>query len=139
MHIVTDPPSRGLAVPCFADDPAELVRLGIDAERAGFQGFFLWDHLVHSDTGEGPPIIDPWQVLALVAAGTARIALRGTTANFDIAVWGELDSAGQVAAALPAYCHAGATWFIESPKSGPGWLDAVRERLGGSAGRGQRS
>jgi len=62
--------------------------------------------------------------------------LRGTTANYDIAVWGELDSAGQVAAALPAYRDAGATWFIESPTSRPGWLDAVRERLGEPTGRG---
>ena len=30
------PVRRGLAVPCFAEDPAWLVRLGIDAERAGF-------------------------------------------------------------------------------------------------------
>jgi len=67
------PVKRGLAVPCFAEDPAELVRLGTAAERAGFDGFFLWDHLVHSDTGQGPPIVDPWQVLALVAVGTSRI------------------------------------------------------------------
>ena len=271
---------RGLAVPCFAEDPAELVALGIAAERAGFDGFFLWDHLVHSDTGEGPPIVDPWQVLAVVAAGTSRIALgtmitpvarrrpwkrakeittldllsggrailgvglgapageftlfgesagarhraelldegleivaglctgepfshrgkhytigpvrftpvpigrprrvpiwvggelpaagpvaraarwdgfvpihrerpdgqatpadiaavrdriealRGTTANFDIAVWGTLDTDGRLAGVLPDYAAAGATWFIESPTSSrPGWLEAVRERI----------
>ncbi len=66
---------RGLAVPCFVDDPADLVRLGIGAERAGLDGYFLWDHLVHSDSGEGPPIVDPWQVLAVVAARTSRIKL----------------------------------------------------------------
>src|SRR5215475_5813214 len=66
---------RGLAVPCFADDPADLVQLGIGAERAGLDGYFLWDHLVHSDSGEGPPIVDPWQVLAVVAARTSRIKL----------------------------------------------------------------
>jgi alkanesulfonate monooxygenase SsuD/methylene tetrahydromethanopterin reductase-like flavin-dependent oxidoreductase (luciferase family) len=287
---------RGLAVPCFADDPADLVRLGIGAERAGLDGYFLWDHLVHSDSGQGPPIVDPWQVLAVVAAGTSRIklgtmitpvarrrpwrlakevttldllsggrvilgvglgaparaefglfgepadarvraelldegleiltglwtgqtfshqgkhfavgpvrfspspvqrprvpiwvggvlpaggllaraarwvagahppsgpvaraarwdgfvpihpgrpgdratvgeiaavrdkiaGLRGTTADFDIAVWGELDSAGRVAAHLPGYRDAGATWWLESPGSQRGWLDAVRERL----------
>src|SRR5262249_21249486 len=59
---------RGLAVPCFAEDPMELVRLGIAAEAAGFDGFFLWDHIVFSNTGEGPPIVDPWLVLAVVAA-----------------------------------------------------------------------
>lgn len=287
---------RGLAVPCFADDPADLVELGIGAERAGLDGYFLWDHLVHSDSGEGPPIVDPWQVLAVVAARTSRIklgtmitpvarrrpwklakevttldllsggrvilgvglgdpahaefglfgeptdrrvraelldegldvlaglwtgqpfshqgkhftvgpvrfspspvqrprvpiwvggvlpsggllaraarwvagvhprsgpvaraarwdgfvpihpgrpgdratvgeiaaardkiaGLRGTTADFDIAVWGELDSAGRVAARAPDYRDAGATWWLESPGSRPGWLDAVRERL----------
>ena len=62
---------RGLAVPCFADDPADLVELGIGAERAGLDGFFLWDHLVHSGSGDGPPIVDPWQVLAVVAARTS--------------------------------------------------------------------
>ena len=279
---------RGLAVPCFADDPADLVQLGIGAERAGLDGYFLWDHLVHSDSGEGPPIVDPWQVLAVVAARTSRIklgtmitpvarrrpwklakevttldllsggrvilgvglgdpahaefglfgepvdrrvraelldegldvlaglwtgqpfsyegkhftvgpvrfspspvqrprvpiwvggvlpsggllaraarwdgfvpihpgrpgdratvgeiaaardriaGLRGTIEDFDIAIWGELDSAGQVAGLLPGYRAAGATWWIESPGSGPGWLDAVRERLRGPTGRGPK-
>jgi alkanesulfonate monooxygenase SsuD/methylene tetrahydromethanopterin reductase-like flavin-dependent oxidoreductase (luciferase family) len=66
---------RGLAVPCFAEDPMELAQLGIGAERAGFDGFFLWDHIVFSNTGEGPPIVDPWLVLAVVAASTSRIRL----------------------------------------------------------------
>src|ERR1022692_4706677 len=66
---------RGLAVPCFAEDPMELARLGIEAERAGFDGFFLWDHMVFSNTGEGPPIVDPWLVLAVVAESTSRIRL----------------------------------------------------------------
>ncbi len=44
---------RGLAVPCFADDPADLVQLGVGAEQAGLDGYFLWDHLVHSDSGGG--------------------------------------------------------------------------------------
>ena len=294
---------RGLSVPCFAEDPADLVELGVGAERAGLDGYFLWDHLVHADSGDGlPPIVDPWQVLAVVAARTSRIklgtmitpvarrrpwklakevttldllsggrvilgvglgapagefglfgeptdtryraelldeglavlaglcsgqhfshagkhftvgpvrfspgpvqqprvpiwvggvfpsdgplaraarrvagmppvrgpvaraarwdgfvpihpgqpgerpttgeiaavrdriaGLRGTIEDFDIAIWGELDSAGQVAGLLPGYRAAGATWWIESPGSGPGWLDAVRERLRGPTGRG---
>ena len=45
------------------------------AEAAGFDGFFLRDHIVFSDSGEGPPIIDPWLVLAVVAARTSRIRL----------------------------------------------------------------
>jgi alkanesulfonate monooxygenase SsuD/methylene tetrahydromethanopterin reductase-like flavin-dependent oxidoreductase (luciferase family) len=293
---------RGLSVPCFADDPADLVELGIAAERAGLDGYFLWDHLVHADSQGAPPVVDPWQVLAVVAARTSRIRLgtmitpvarrrpwklakevttldllsggrvilgvglgapdnefslfgeptdarhraelldegldvlaglctgqpfshegrhfkvgpvrfspspvqrpripvwvggvlpsegplaraarrvarippargpvaraarwdgfipinpgrpgdratvdqiaavrdriagqRGTTAGFDIAVWGELDSAGQVAAHLPGYRAAGATWWVESPGCGPGWLDAARERLREPTGRG---
>jgi alkanesulfonate monooxygenase SsuD/methylene tetrahydromethanopterin reductase-like flavin-dependent oxidoreductase (luciferase family) len=277
---------RGLSVPCFAEDPADLVELGAEAERAGLDGYFLWDHLVHADSGTGPPVVDPWQVLAVVAARTSRIklgtmitpvarrrpwklakevttldllsggrvilgvglgapahaefglfgepadrrvraelldegldvlaglwtgqpfshegkhftvgpvrflpspvqrpripiwvggvlpsegplaraarwdgfvpinpgrpgdratvgeiaavrdriaGLRGTTPGFDIAVWGELDSAGQVAAHLPGYRAAGATWWVESPGSQPGWLEAVRERLRDPAGGG---
>jgi alkanesulfonate monooxygenase SsuD/methylene tetrahydromethanopterin reductase-like flavin-dependent oxidoreductase (luciferase family) len=66
---------RGLAVPNFAENPADLIELGAEAERAGFDGFFLWDHIVFTDTGDGPPIADPWQVLAGVAVATSRIRL----------------------------------------------------------------
>ena len=289
-------------MPCFAEDPADLVELGIAAERAGLDGYFLWDHIVHADSGDGPPVVDPWQVLAVVAARTSRIklgtmitpvarrrpwklakevttldllsggrvilgvglgapdsefslfgeptgtshraglldegldvlaglcsgqsfshegkhfkvgpvrftpspvqrpripiwvggvlpsegplartarrvarippargpvaraarwdgfipinpgrpgdratvgqiaavrdriaGLRETTEDYDIAVWGELDSAGQVAELLPGYRDAGATWWVESPGFGPGWQDAVRERLREPTGRG---
>jgi alkanesulfonate monooxygenase SsuD/methylene tetrahydromethanopterin reductase-like flavin-dependent oxidoreductase (luciferase family) len=64
-----------VAVPCFAEDPGELIDLGVAAERAGFDGFFLWDHMVWANDGDGPPIIDPWLVLAVVAANTTRIRL----------------------------------------------------------------
>ena len=66
---------RGLAVPNFAQDPADLIELGAEAERAGFDGFFLWDHIVFSNSGDGPPIVDPWLVLAAVATRTSRIRL----------------------------------------------------------------
>jgi alkanesulfonate monooxygenase SsuD/methylene tetrahydromethanopterin reductase-like flavin-dependent oxidoreductase (luciferase family) len=66
---------RGIAVPNFATDPAELVELGVAAERAGFDGYFLWDHIVFSSTGDGPPIVDPWVVLSVVAARTSRIRI----------------------------------------------------------------
>jgi alkanesulfonate monooxygenase SsuD/methylene tetrahydromethanopterin reductase-like flavin-dependent oxidoreductase (luciferase family) len=67
---------RGVAVPNFGLDPAGLIELGVAAERAGFDGFFVWDHIVWSDIGDGePPIVDPWMVLAVVAARTARIKL----------------------------------------------------------------
>jgi alkanesulfonate monooxygenase SsuD/methylene tetrahydromethanopterin reductase-like flavin-dependent oxidoreductase (luciferase family) len=66
---------RGLTVPNFAQDPADLIELGVAAERAGFDGFFLWDHIVFSDSGDGPPIADPWLVLAAVATRTSRIRI----------------------------------------------------------------
>ena len=66
---------RALAVPPFAADPADIIGLGVAAERAGFEGFFLWDHLVFADTGAGPPILDPWQILAVVATRTSRMRL----------------------------------------------------------------
>jgi alkanesulfonate monooxygenase SsuD/methylene tetrahydromethanopterin reductase-like flavin-dependent oxidoreductase (luciferase family) len=66
---------RGIAVPNFAEDPADLIELGAAAERAGFDGFFVWDHIVFTDTGDGPPIADPWLVLAVVASRTSQIKL----------------------------------------------------------------
>jgi alkanesulfonate monooxygenase SsuD/methylene tetrahydromethanopterin reductase-like flavin-dependent oxidoreductase (luciferase family) len=72
---VTDRLLRGIAVPNFGEEPTGLIELGVAAEDAGFDGFFLWDHIVFSNRGDGPPIIDPWLVLAVVAARTSRIKL----------------------------------------------------------------
>lgn len=66
---------RGLAAPNFAVDHHELVELGVMAEKAGFDGFFLWDHLLFSNDGRGPDILDPWLVLALIAEATERITI----------------------------------------------------------------
>jgi alkanesulfonate monooxygenase SsuD/methylene tetrahydromethanopterin reductase-like flavin-dependent oxidoreductase (luciferase family) len=72
---MTDRLRRAIAVPNFGEEPAGLIELGVAAEEAGFDGFFLWDHIVFSNRGDGPPIIDPWLVLAVVAARTSRIKL----------------------------------------------------------------
>lgn len=66
---------RGIAVPNFGEDPAGLIDLGVAAERAGFDGYFLWDHIVFSNADDGPALLDPWLVLAVVAAKTNRIKL----------------------------------------------------------------
>ena len=66
---------KALAAPNFVEDPTELVELAVAAETAGFDGFFLWDHLMFANDGEGPPIVDPWLVLALIAARTQRIII----------------------------------------------------------------
>ena len=66
---------HGIAVPNFGTDPAELIELGVATEQAGFDGYFLWDHIVFSDSGDGPPVVDPWLVLSVVAARTSRISI----------------------------------------------------------------
>jgi alkanesulfonate monooxygenase SsuD/methylene tetrahydromethanopterin reductase-like flavin-dependent oxidoreductase (luciferase family) len=66
---------RGLAVPCFTADPADIIGLGLAAEQGGFDGFFLWDHLTHDDRGDGPPVLDLWPLLAVLATQTSQIRL----------------------------------------------------------------
>jgi alkanesulfonate monooxygenase SsuD/methylene tetrahydromethanopterin reductase-like flavin-dependent oxidoreductase (luciferase family) len=59
-------------VPPFAE-PAAIVDLGVAAERAGWDAFFLWDHIVIDR--KGVEIVDPWVTLGAVAARTTRIRL----------------------------------------------------------------
>jgi alkanesulfonate monooxygenase SsuD/methylene tetrahydromethanopterin reductase-like flavin-dependent oxidoreductase (luciferase family) len=67
----------GVYVPNFGeygDDPHNLITLAQDAERAGWDGFFLWDHLLfyrHSDV----PVLDAWITLAAIATQTSRLSL----------------------------------------------------------------
>jgi alkanesulfonate monooxygenase SsuD/methylene tetrahydromethanopterin reductase-like flavin-dependent oxidoreductase (luciferase family) len=54
-------------------DPIEVAALAQRAEAAGWDGFFLWDHVVRS---EGDlPLADPWILLAVVAAATSRLRI----------------------------------------------------------------
>jgi alkanesulfonate monooxygenase SsuD/methylene tetrahydromethanopterin reductase-like flavin-dependent oxidoreductase (luciferase family) len=56
----------------FAD--ARLVAdLAARTEAAGWDGWFLWDHVVHLRGDE--PVVDPWMALALAATATSRIRL----------------------------------------------------------------
>jgi alkanesulfonate monooxygenase SsuD/methylene tetrahydromethanopterin reductase-like flavin-dependent oxidoreductase (luciferase family) len=54
-------------------DPRLVADLARRSEEAGWDGFFLWDHVVfpHGDLD----VIDPWIALALAAAATSRIRL----------------------------------------------------------------
>ena len=65
MRFVIDVPNYG-----SYGDPALLVDLGCESEEAGWDGFFVWDHL-HG--GGRSPVTDPWMVLAAVAVRTSRI------------------------------------------------------------------
>lgn len=66
---------HGIAVPNFRAEPQDLIELGVAVEQAGFDGYFLWDQIVFSDSGDGPPVQDPWSVLAVVAARTSRVTI----------------------------------------------------------------
>jgi alkanesulfonate monooxygenase SsuD/methylene tetrahydromethanopterin reductase-like flavin-dependent oxidoreductase (luciferase family) len=50
-------------------DPRTLIDLALESEQAGWQGFFLYDHIVVVP-GRAIPSVDPWTVLAAVAERT---------------------------------------------------------------------
>jgi alkanesulfonate monooxygenase SsuD/methylene tetrahydromethanopterin reductase-like flavin-dependent oxidoreductase (luciferase family) len=66
----------GLHLPNFGSvaDPTVLASLAAQAERAGWHGFFLWDHVL-GDPAWREPMVDPWIALAAVASATRRIRL----------------------------------------------------------------
>ena len=65
----------GISIPAFADfsDPRVLAELAHNAETAGWDGFFLWDHIFFDPTFH--PIADPWVALAAVALSTQRMRI----------------------------------------------------------------
>ena len=50
-------------------NPATLVQLAAAADRAGWDGFFVWDH-IHALPG-----LDPWVVLGAIAVRTRTVRL----------------------------------------------------------------
>jgi alkanesulfonate monooxygenase SsuD/methylene tetrahydromethanopterin reductase-like flavin-dependent oxidoreductase (luciferase family) len=66
---------RGLFFPPFdaLADPALLATVAAEAEAAGWDGVFLWDHLLYADPVV--EILDPWICLAAMAVATRRIQL----------------------------------------------------------------
>ena len=66
----------GLSLPCFGRgvDAAVVADWAAAAERAGWDGFFLWDHLFAFEPG---PVetVDPWIALTAAACATTRIRL----------------------------------------------------------------
>lgn len=66
----------GIIVPNLGDysNPRALAELARDAEASGWDGFFIWDHVLF-DTQWMPPIVDPWVVLSAAAMNTERIRL----------------------------------------------------------------
>ena len=69
MHFAINTPNFALY-----SDVRLLAELAQEAEEAGWDGFFIWDHI-----GAGPewpaPIADPWVALAAMAMSTKRIKI----------------------------------------------------------------
>lgn len=51
-----------------------LAELAREAEEAGWEGFFIWDHIQVSKSLRAP-VLDPWVTLAAIAVNTKRIRL----------------------------------------------------------------
>jgi alkanesulfonate monooxygenase SsuD/methylene tetrahydromethanopterin reductase-like flavin-dependent oxidoreductase (luciferase family) len=68
-------PRQGLFLAPFDElsDPLTLIELAAAAQDGGWDGVFLWDHIVHR-----PPVravSDPWVALSAIAAHTERLRL----------------------------------------------------------------
>ncbi len=64
----------GMLTPNFGEfgEARALAELAAEAERAGWDGFFLWDHIQFPEL---EPCADPWVALAAMAMRTERIRL----------------------------------------------------------------
>lgn len=53
-------------------DARVLAELARDAEQAGWDGFFIWDHVLWSSPEE-QPVVEPWVALTAIAIATERM------------------------------------------------------------------
>lgn len=53
-------------------DPHRLVDLARAVEESGWDGLFLWDHVLRRESNE---ILDPWVMLGAIASATDRIQI----------------------------------------------------------------
>ncbi|MBF6555957.1 MAG: LLM class flavin-dependent oxidoreductase [Acidimicrobiales bacterium] len=65
----------GLNLPTFdrMADPRLLAELAAEAEAAGWDGVFVWDHVYYRDPARAAT--DPWMALAAMATTTSAVAL----------------------------------------------------------------
>ena len=54
-------------------DPRVLAELAAAAEERGWDGFFVWDHILHRSPEKA--IADPWVALAAVACATSAVRI----------------------------------------------------------------
>ncbi len=66
----------GISVPNFSDysDPRVIADLAHEAEEAGWDGFFVWDHLLFENSWR-LAVADPWVLLSAIALKTERVRL----------------------------------------------------------------
>ena len=67
----------GVLIPNFGKccgSPRELADLGAEAENCGWDGFFIFDHILYSND-EHVPLVDPWVALAAIAMTTKRMRI----------------------------------------------------------------
>jgi alkanesulfonate monooxygenase SsuD/methylene tetrahydromethanopterin reductase-like flavin-dependent oxidoreductase (luciferase family) len=66
---------RGIFVAPFEElsEPALVAELANKAERRGFDGFFVWDHVAYKEPVRA--LADPWVTLAAVAVATDRVTI----------------------------------------------------------------
>ncbi len=65
---------HGIFLPPFGDlaDSRRVARLAAEAEQAGWDGFYLWDHMLALP---GMAVAEAWTTLAAIAMATSRIRL----------------------------------------------------------------
>ena len=66
---------RGIDVAPFEElsEPSLVAELAAKAERRGWDGFFVWDHVAYREPVKS--IADPWVTLAAVAVKTERVTI----------------------------------------------------------------
>lgn len=71
----------GLTMPPIGpySDPGYLSDIAVEAEKAGWDGFFIWDHVLFFSPYEPKipmhPFVDPWIALAAIAVKTERVRI----------------------------------------------------------------
>jgi alkanesulfonate monooxygenase SsuD/methylene tetrahydromethanopterin reductase-like flavin-dependent oxidoreductase (luciferase family) len=66
---------RAIDVPPFEElaDPRLVAELAVAAEERGWDGFFVWDHIVYRAPVRA--LADPWVTLAAIACATSRLRI----------------------------------------------------------------
>jgi len=66
---------RAIDVPPFGElaDPRLVAEFAVAAEQRGWDGFFVWDHIVYRAPVRA--VADPWVTLAAIACATSRLRI----------------------------------------------------------------